>query len=137
MHTSVKIVMSYPIDRSKMHRPMIMSTSFMVSSGHYHATLAGIDILEKGGNAFDAGVAVGLCINVTHPDFTNLGGVAPIIIYSSEEDKIYTISGLGTWPEAEGPGLSGATACGRGPSVGGLVQVRCRPVRLLSPGSPA
>jgi gamma-glutamyltranspeptidase/glutathione hydrolase len=92
--------MNHSIDRSKMHRPMIMSTNGMVSSGHYHATLAGIDILEKGGNAFDAGVAMGLCINVTHPDLTNLGGVAPIIIYSSEEDKIYTISGLGTWPEA-------------------------------------
>jgi gamma-glutamyltranspeptidase/glutathione hydrolase len=43
---------------------------------------------------------MGLCINVTQPDFTNFGGVAPIMVYSSLEDKVTTISGLGTWPKA-------------------------------------
>ena len=72
----------------------------MVSSGHHLATLAGIEFLKKGGNAIDAGIAMGLCINVTQPDFTNFGGVAPIMIYSAIEDKVINISGLGTWPEA-------------------------------------
>jgi gamma-glutamyltranspeptidase/glutathione hydrolase len=72
----------------------------MVSSGHHIASLAGINIINKGGNAIDAGVAMGLCINVLQPEYTNFGGVAPIMIYSADEDKVFNISGLGTWPKA-------------------------------------
>jgi gamma-glutamyltranspeptidase/glutathione hydrolase len=72
----------------------------MVSSGHPQATLAGIEILKRGGNAIDAGVAMGLCMNVTQPERTNFGGVAPIMIYSALENKVISISGVGTWPKA-------------------------------------
>jgi gamma-glutamyltranspeptidase/glutathione hydrolase len=72
----------------------------MVSSGHPQATLAAIQMLKRGGNAVDAGVAMGLCLNVIQPDFTNFGGVAPIMIYLASEDTVVTISGLGTWPSA-------------------------------------
>ena len=79
-------------------RPPVMGRWAMVSSGHSLASLAGLRILEKGGNAVDAGVAAGLCLNVLQSDFVNFGGVAPIIIYSAETQEISTISGLGTWP---------------------------------------
>ncbi|MBI4279331.1 MAG: gamma-glutamyltransferase family protein [Armatimonadetes bacterium] len=82
------------------HRPPIMGTHYMVASGHYLATLAGIRILERGGNAVDAGVAAGLCINVLQPDMTNVGGVAPIILRSARTGEVVTISGLGRWPKA-------------------------------------
>ena len=88
------------IDRSGWHRPIVMGTHAMASSGHHLATLAGIEILKNGGNAIDAGVAMGLCINVTQPELTNFGGVAPIMIYSALEDKVFNISGVGTWPKA-------------------------------------
>jgi gamma-glutamyltranspeptidase/glutathione hydrolase len=80
-------------------RPPIMGRWAMVSSGHSLASLAGLRILEKGGNAVDAGVATGLCLNVLQSDFVNFGGVAPIIIYLAESGETVTISGLGTWPE--------------------------------------
>src|SRR5208282_1559366 len=88
------------INRSGWHRPVIMGTEAMVSSGHHLASLAAIDILKKGGNAVDAGVAMGLCLNVTIPEMANFGGVAPIMFYSASEDKVITISGLGKWPKA-------------------------------------
>jgi gamma-glutamyltranspeptidase/glutathione hydrolase len=72
----------------------------MVSAGHYLAAAAGYRILEAGGNAIDAGVATGLCINVTQPDLTNVGGVAPIILYRAQTRTVETISGLGWWPRA-------------------------------------
>src|SRR5205823_5428806 len=34
------------------------------------------------------------------PEFVNVAGVAPIIIYSAAENRIVTIPGLGTWPKA-------------------------------------
>jgi gamma-glutamyltranspeptidase / glutathione hydrolase len=57
-------------------RPVVMGTRHMVSAGHYLAAAAGYRILEAGGNAVDAGVAAGLCINVTQADLTNIGGTA-------------------------------------------------------------
>src|SRR5947209_2926381 len=80
------------------HRPAVMSPESMVSSTHYLATTAGLEILKAGGNATDAGVAAGLCINVLEPHLTNFGGVAPIMIYEASTRHIGTISGLGRWP---------------------------------------
>ena len=81
-------------------RPVIMGTRHMVSAGHYLAAAAGSRILEAGGNAVDAGVAAGLCINVTQADLTNIGGVAPLMMYLADSGTVETISGLGWWPKA-------------------------------------
>jgi gamma-glutamyltranspeptidase/glutathione hydrolase len=81
-------------------RPMIAASKYVVAAGHYLASQAGIRLLQVGGNAVDAGVAAGLCINVTQPDLTNLGGVAPIIIYLAGTREVISISGLGRWPKA-------------------------------------
>ena len=72
----------------------------MVSSGHYLATAAGFRILEQGGNATDAGVAAGIAINVTLPQWTGFGGVAPIIIHDAASGDTVSISGLGRFPKA-------------------------------------
>ena len=79
-------------------RPTILSTKYVVASGHYLASMAGSKILERGGNVVDAGVAAGLCINVLQPDMTNIGGVAPIILRLAGMPEVVTISGLGRWP---------------------------------------
>jgi gamma-glutamyltranspeptidase/glutathione hydrolase len=46
----------------------------MVVSVEPHATEVGVKILQAGGNAVDATVAVGLALAVTHPGAGNLGG---------------------------------------------------------------
>jgi gamma-glutamyltranspeptidase/glutathione hydrolase len=46
----------------------------MVVTRERHATEAGIRILEAGGNAVDAAVAVGFALAVTHPSAGNIGG---------------------------------------------------------------
>ena len=82
------------------HRPTIMGTRHMVSACHYLASEAGFKILEAGGNAIDAGVATGIALSVVQPEYVNFAGVAPIIIYSAAEDRVFTIPGLGPWPKA-------------------------------------
>ena len=84
----------------KAHRPTIMGTRHMVAATQYLAAEAGFRILEAGGNAIDAGVAAGISLGVVQPEFVNVAGVAPIIIYSAAEKRIVTIPGLGTWPKA-------------------------------------
>ena len=81
-------------------QPPIHATHHMVSSGHHLATQAGYEILEAGGNAIDAGVAAGIALGVVHSDMVQLAGVAPIMIYLADEDRVVTVSGLGWWPRA-------------------------------------
>ena len=81
------------------YRPLVAGARHMVSSGHYLATAAGFRILEQGGNATDAGVAAGIAINVTLPQWTNFGGVAPVIIHDAARGETVSISGLGRWPK--------------------------------------
>lgn len=90
--------MAFPPPTS--YRPPITGRRHMIASGHYLATAAGARILDRGGNAIDAGVAAGFCINVVQPDMTNIGGVAPILIYDAASKRVSSISGLGSWPAA-------------------------------------
>src|SRR5437764_10250754 len=46
----------------------------MVVTRERHATAVGLQVLESGGNAVDAAVAVGLALAVTHPSAGNIGG---------------------------------------------------------------
>src|SRR5215831_19771907 len=84
----------------KAHRPTIMGTRYMVAACQYLAPEAGFRILETGGNAIDAGVAAGIALAVVQPEYVNFAGVAPIIIYSAADNRVFTIPGLGTWPKA-------------------------------------
>ena len=81
-------------------QPPIHATHHMVSAGHHLATQAGYEILEAGGNAVDAGVAAGIALGIVHSDMVQFAGVAPIMIYLAEEERVVTISGLGWWPRS-------------------------------------
>ena len=77
-----------------------MARRHVVVSGHYYASLAGLQILEAGGNAIDAGVATGLAIDVLESEFVGFGGVAPVMIHLAERRETHVISGVGVWPKA-------------------------------------
>lgn len=81
-------------------RPTVIGRSQAVSSGHYHATLAAMRILDGGGNAVDAGVAAAMALAVLQPDIVSFAGVAPTLIYLAGEDRVVSLAGLGYWPAA-------------------------------------
>ena len=81
-------------------RPLMQGTNGMVVASHPAAAMAGLDILRKGGNAIDAGVAVGLAVNVVHVDDCSFLGVAPTVIYLADRKEVIEVDGLGVWPKA-------------------------------------
>lgn len=87
------------VTRTGSYRPPILGTTHAVSSGHHLASAAGMRILDAGGNAIDAGVAAGICLNVIFPEMCGFGGVAPIMVYLAKEDRVLTLSGVGPWPQ--------------------------------------
>ncbi len=79
-------------------RPVIMGTNGMVTSGHYLATRIGLHVLEDGGNAVDAGVAMGFALAVLEPYIYGIGGEVPILVYLAKDKKVLALSGQGHAP---------------------------------------
>ncbi|AHV96282.1 gamma-glutamyltransferase [Paenibacillus sabinae] len=75
-------------------RPVI-GTKTMVVSPHYLASAAGARVLQKGGNAFDAAVAVSAALAVVYPHMTGLGGDAFWLTYSADEGRVQAYNGSG------------------------------------------
>lgn len=62
-------------------RAPVEAKAGMVASVHDLASEAGVEILKKGGNAVDAGAAVGLALTVVYPFAGNIGGGGFMLIH--------------------------------------------------------
>jgi gamma-glutamyltranspeptidase/glutathione hydrolase len=80
-------------------RPPIIGSSAGVSAGHPLTSAAAMEILLKGGNAFDAGVAALLVGGVVEQDLYSLGGEALVLVYPMSEKKVTSIVGQGWAPK--------------------------------------
>ena len=81
-------------------RPVLQGTLGMVAAGHYLATAIGLNQLERGGNAVDAGVAAGFAVSLLKPQSVGIGGEVPILIHLSEQGRSLAINGQGWAPRA-------------------------------------
>ena len=70
----------------------------MVASTHWLASQVGMAVLERGGNAFDAGVAAGFMLHVAEPHLNGPGGDGPIIIHDARTGRQHVICGQGVSP---------------------------------------
>jgi gamma-glutamyltranspeptidase/glutathione hydrolase len=81
-------------------RPAVMGPSGGVSTGHPLTTAAAFEILLKGGNAFDAGVAAMLTGGIVEQDLYSLGGEGLVLVYPVKDRKVTSIVGQGWAPHS-------------------------------------
>jgi gamma-glutamyltranspeptidase/glutathione hydrolase len=83
-------------------RPVIDGTFGVVASTHWIATAVGMSILEKGGNAFDAGIATAFTLQIVEPHMNGPGGEVPVMVYDRRKGRPEVVCG-------QGPAPAGAT----------------------------
>jgi gamma-glutamyltranspeptidase / glutathione hydrolase len=79
-------------------RPEIVGRFGVVASTHWLGTAAGMRILERGGNAFDAAIAVGFALQVVEPHLNGFGGEVPIIFHDAKSGRARVLCGQGVAP---------------------------------------
>ena len=84
-------------------RPVAMGVNGMVASAHPLASLAGIGVLQDGGNAFDAAVATAASLNVVEPYMSGMGGIGVALAHIAREGRIRALNFSGRAPKAAEP----------------------------------
>src|SRR5262249_60547927 len=88
-------------------RPEIDGTFGVVASTHWIGPAVGMRMLERGGNAFDAGVATAFALPVVEPHLCGPGGDVPAMLYDAAVGKPTVV-------------------CGQGPAPAGATSAHCR-----------
>ena len=81
-------------------RPELRGTFGMVASTHWLASAAGMAVLERGGNAFDAAVAAGFTLQVVEPHLNGPGGEVPAVFWAASRGEPLVVCGQGVAPAA-------------------------------------
>lgn len=76
-------------------RSTVYSTKGMCASSQPLASAIGVKILQGGGNAADAAVAMAAALNVTEPCSTGIGGDAFALYYEASTQKVHCLQGNG------------------------------------------
>ena len=69
----------------------IKAESYAVATRHHLATDIGMKVLEEGGNAIDAAVAVAFALAVVNPSAGNIGGGGFMLIHLAEKNETISI----------------------------------------------
>lgn len=80
-------------------RTMVLGTNGMVAAEHPLEARAGLHVLERGGNAFDAAVAVFYMTGVVEQHQAGIGGDAFILAYLAKEKRVVFINATGPAPK--------------------------------------
>ena len=81
-------------------RPEIIGTFGVATSTHWIASSVGMAILEQGGNAFAAAVAMGFTLQVVEPHLNGPLGDMPALIWPAGASEPTVVCGQGTAPTA-------------------------------------
>jgi gamma-glutamyltranspeptidase/glutathione hydrolase len=98
-----------PIGASFASRSAVYGMSGAAGTAQPLATMAGIDILKRGGSAVDAAIAINACLGFLEPTSSGIGGDCFVMLWDPKAGKVMGLAGSGGSPH----GLSLETARAR------------------------
>ncbi|MBS1830938.1 MAG: gamma-glutamyltransferase [Acidobacteria bacterium] len=97
--STIALAQDPPEVEKPMWRTEVMGTHGMVAAEHPLQALAGLHVLEKGGNAIDAAVAVFYMTAVVEQHQSGLGSDAFLLAYIASQKRVVFINGTGPAPK--------------------------------------
>ena len=85
-------------DRSQA-RSMVISRYGIVATSHVQASVAGAQVLARGGSAIDAAIAANATLGVTEPMMNGMGGDLFAIYWDAKSGKLYGLNSSGWAPQ--------------------------------------
>ena len=89
-------------DRSQA-RSMVISHYGIVATSHVQASVAGAQVLARGGSAIDAAIAANATLGVTEPMMNGMGGDLFAIYWEAKTGKLYGLNASGWAPQGLTP----------------------------------
>jgi gamma-glutamyltranspeptidase/glutathione hydrolase len=80
-------------------RSMVITRDGIVATSHVQASVAGAQILAKGGSAVDAAIAANAVLGVTEPMMNGMGGDLFAIYWEAKTGKLYGLNASGWAPQ--------------------------------------
>ena len=96
---TLTLVCSTVLHAQLVERPLITARHAMVTSDEPLASMAGMRILQQGGNAFDAAVATAIAVGVLDPRMSSIGGNGFATIYVGKTHEVRALNFYGTAPK--------------------------------------
>ena len=87
-----------PVGASFASRSAVYGRSGAAGSSQPLATLAGIEILKKGGSAVDAAIAINACLGFLEPTACGIGGDVYAMLWDPDAKKVVGLAGSGRSP---------------------------------------
>lgn len=104
--TTVVLVLSpAAADGQAMQRPDVIGRDGAVVSDHALASLAGVSVLRRGGNAVDAAITMAGVLAVVRPHMNGVGGDAFLLIREAKTGRVYALNGSGAAGSRATPAL--------------------------------
>lgn len=87
-----------PVGASFASRTAVYGVSGAAGTAHPLATMAGIDILKRGGSAVDAAIAINACLGFLEPTANGIGGDCYVMLWDPRAGKVMGLAGSGKSP---------------------------------------
>lgn len=99
-------------------RPDVMGTGGAVSSDHVLASMAGADVLRRGGNAIDAAITMAGVLAVVRPHMNGVGGDNFMLIRLARTGEVHALNGSGRSGSLATPAFFAGRGLSRVPGSG-------------------
>ena len=87
----------------KLGKKTVLAKDYMISTANPLASAAGCAVLQRGGSAIDAAVAVQMVLGLVEPQSSGLGGGAFMLHYDAKKGEVISYDGRETAPAAATP----------------------------------